>query len=143
MPLSNESPNQSQDEYVVAENEPNNHLYSLGKFMHTGLHGRRLMVQAATAAAPSSSTTLPPRRVTVATAPTGLANIHEGESGSGGEAQAVESSLEFQAISRDSVPRDSVINAPDDALPPRCHTVTAISRTKPKLVSKNERKIAN
>lgn len=58
---------------MVADNEPNNHLYSLGKFVHTGLHSRHLIVQSCgggEASGPASNTgtttmPLPPRHSTV------------------------------------------------------------------------------
>lgn len=133
MPLSNESPNQSQDEFVVSENEPNNHLYSLGKFIHTGLHGRRLIIQSqnTTPSPADAGTSIPPRRVTVAATPAGLANIREAAgSGSGSDFVSpplIESSLEAQAV-----PDVAEEVAATAALPPRSQTVTLpFSKTKP------------
>lgn len=134
MPLSNESPNQSQEEFVVSENEPNNHLYSLGKFVHIGLHRRHLIVQSQnTTSSPAESTSIPPRRVTVAATQAGLANIREvAGSGSGSEFTSpplIESSLEVQAV-----PGAAENAATTAALPPQSHTVTLPSSTTKQVI---------
>ncbi len=57
----------------MADNEPNNHLYSLGKFVHTGLHSRHLIVQShgsgeasgPAASNPGGTMPLPPRHFTM------------------------------------------------------------------------------
>ena len=134
VPLCNDSPNQSQEEYVVAENEPNNHLYSLGKFIHTGLHGRRLIVQSQNTVAatptPAANTSaaavpLPPRRVTVPSAGAAavdLAEIREARSDSGTDnVTPLDSLVEVAALPE------------EDTLPPRSHTMT-LPFSKPKQV---------
>lgn len=110
VPLSEEGLNQSQEEFVPAENEPNNHLYSLGKFVHAGLNSRRLVTNCNTSHAtpsppeasnspPTSSGALPPRQKTVGPLTRHTTAVSDvAESGSGSEAASslqLDSSTEY------------------------------------------------
>lgn len=142
VPLSNESPNHSQDEYVAAENEPNNHLYSLGRFVHTGLHSRRLMVHQSQSTEspagsdlcstpPSSNTPLPPRQHVPSSANvpgtgTGGSAVEQG-SGSGSD---VTSSLQESSVESPTVATSKMSS------PSRARASTAAQTlSKTKLVS--------
>ena len=142
VPLSDDSLGHSQDEYVVTENEPNNHLYSLGKFVHCGPHRRCQLLESDLSSSPStSSTLLPPRRTTAPscsanTVVKGTVDVGTG-SGSGSD---VTSSMHVESTSKVVQPEGT--SKRGDTLPPRIRGSTAavaapaqLARSKTKLVS--------
>lgn len=120
IPLSNESPNQSQDEHVLSEHEPNDHLYSLGRFISTTNSGSRFLIpenntgsqSISDSSSPvpncsSSSTTmpLPPRRQTLSAEIPRVSPSILSEQGSGsGSDPLLESFMEAQDISPTTLP---------------------------------------
>ncbi len=114
-----DSPCQSQDENGIGENEPNDHLYDLGKFM--SIHSHRSHTFLDSPERPDIPRPLPPRsRQAVTLPPSTKLSLAEQGSESGSDVTS-------------SPPLDSSIETPpSDNFPHRSHTFT--SRLKKKVV---------